>query len=313
MAIRRICEVGAFGASISLAVATHCAQGLAPTASIATPSEATASQMSADPAASLLDTGFRYLYELNFQEARETIATYQKRRPEDPLGIAAEAASYLFEQFNDKGVLTSEFFLNDSRFLGGIEGTPSENTNAAFLGANRRARELAKMSLKLDARNVNGLLVLTLADGMESDYDAIIERKYIAAIRLMRQAEHEAEATLAADPSAQDVYVALGMSNYVIASLPVFKRAFLWMGGVHGDRARGMNQLHEAADHGRYLRPLAKVILALAYEREHQPDHARQLFAELVAEFPNNPLFSHELALLDQRTLRRRGELLPVG
>jgi hypothetical protein len=97
-------------------------------------------------------------------------------------------------------------------------------------------------------------------------------------------------------------------------SLPVFKRAFLWMGGVRGDRARGMNQLHKAADHGRYLRPLAKVILALAYEREHQPDHARQLLAELVAEFPSNPLlFSHELALLDQRTLRRRGELLPVG
>ena len=53
--------------------------------------------------------------------------------------------------------------------------------------------------------------------------------------------------------------------------------------------------------------------LLRAYEREHQPDHAQQLLAELVAEFPSNPLFSHELALLDQRTLRRRGELLPVG
>lgn len=38
--------------------------------------------------------------------------------------------------------------------------------------------------------------------------------------------------------------------------------------------------------------------LALACEREHQPERARQLLTELVAEFPANPLFAHELALL---------------
>src|ERR1700690_4337000 len=79
--------------------------------------------MEADPSAQYLERGFRRLYELNFDGARIEFFAYQKSRPDDPLGKAAEAASYLFEQFNAKGVLTSEFFLNDEKFLGGVEGS----------------------------------------------------------------------------------------------------------------------------------------------------------------------------------------------
>lgn len=207
----------------------------------------------------------------------------------------------MFEEFNEKEVLSSEFFLNDSRFLGGLEGSPAENRNVAFLTANHDARELAKRKVKSDPHDVQGLLVLTIADGMESSYDALMQKNHLAAIKLMRQAEREAKATLAADPSAQDADVALGMSNYVIGSLPGYKRAFLLLGGVHGDRARGMAQMQSAAEHGRYLRAFAKIMLALAYEREDQPDKARELLTELATEFPNNVVFSHELELLDQK------------
>jgi TolA-binding protein len=42
-------------------------------------------------------------------------------------------------------------------------------------------------------------------------------------------------------------------------------------------------------------------MLALAAEREHQMDRARTLFAELNREFPANPVFAHELWLLQTR------------
>jgi len=67
-----------------------------------------------DPSVGLLEKGFQRLYELNFDGARVQFLAFQKARPDDPLGKAAEAASYLFEQFNTKGVLTSEFFLTRS-------------------------------------------------------------------------------------------------------------------------------------------------------------------------------------------------------
>jgi len=256
-------------------------------------------RVSADPSPALLDTGFHQLYELDFQGGRTQFLSYEKLRPEDPLGVAAEAASYLYEEFNTKGVFTSNFFLNDEKFLNGASGSPSENHNEAFLRANDRARNMAKDELKSNPNDPHALLVLTMTDGMEADYDALIVKKQMAGLGLTRQAEAEAAKLLAIDPSAEDAYLALGAANYIIGCLPSYKRAFLWFGGIHGDRVRGMAQLQRAADHGHYLRPFAKAWLALACEREHQTDRARALLVDLATEFPDNPLFARELALVD--------------
>ncbi|HEY0701156.1 MAG TPA: hypothetical protein VGD60_00160 [Candidatus Acidoferrales bacterium] len=263
------------------------------------PAKPTAPVMEPDASAALLESGYRHLYELNFAAGRKDFQAYQKLRPDDPMGKASEAASYLFEQFNQKGVLTSEFFLSDEKFLGGVEGSAATNKNAAFLEANNAAREQAKARIKANSKDVQGLLVLTIADGMESDYDAIIIKKQLDGLSMMRHAEAEANAVLAIDPSEQDANVALGMSNYVIGSLPSYKRVFVWFGGLHGDRTRGMEQMQSAAEHGHYLQPFAKVMLALAYEREHKPELAKALFAELASEYPNNPVFARELALVN--------------
>lgn len=263
-----------------------------------------ATDASADPiapaphAALILDNGFHDLYKLDFQSARDQFQDYQKQRPSDPLGKTAEAATYLYEEFNAKGVLTSKFFLDDDRFLGGIEGS---GHNPAFLQANAEARAAAKARLKINPHDPEALLAITMADGMESNYDEIIEKKQLPALSLMRQAEDEAKTLLAIDPSASDAYVALGTSNYVIGCLPGYKKMFLWFGGIHGDKDRGMQELQTAADQGHFLRPFAKILLALASEREHEDGRARVLLTQLNKEFPENPLFAHELALLDQR------------
>jgi hypothetical protein len=258
-----------------------------------------APRMDAAPTAGMLDSGFRDLYELNFKAGREKFLSYQKMQPDDPLGKAAEAASYLYEQFNAKGIFTSEFFLSDEKFLGGAIGTPADNRNDAFLNANHMAREMAVARLKADPADHQGLLVLTMTDGMEADYDALLVKKQMAGLGLTKQADAEAAKLLAVDPSAEDAYMALGAANYVIGCLPSYKRAFLWFGGIHGDREKGMQQLQRAADHGHYMQTFAKAWLALAYEREHQPDRARELLVQLEAEYPANPLYAKELALLD--------------
>ena len=257
--------------------------------------------LEADTSSQLLDTGFKKLYELNFDGARVDFKEYQRIRPDDPMGKAAEAASYLYQQFDTKGILSSEFFLNDQRFLGGAEGTPSQNRNEPFEAAVHESRDMAKKRVKANSHDVQGLLVLTIADGMESNYDAFIQKKQMQALSFMKQGEAEANAVLSIDPASQDAYVALGMANYVIGSLPSYKRAFLWFGGVHGDKVKGMELMSTAAEHGRYLSPFAKIMLALAYEREHQPEKARLLLSELSAQFPSNRIFAHELVLVDQK------------
>jgi len=288
---------GAFATLVFMAYHSATAQSLT---TVTTESEGP--EVSADPVPALLDAGFRNLYELNFKDARTEFLAYQKARPQDPMGVVAEAASHLYEQFNAKGVFTSAFFLDNDKFLNGVDGTPAENENKPFLQANDRARQMARNQLKSNPSDKQALLALTMADGMESNYDALIVKKQLTALSLMKQAEAEATKLLAADPNAQDAYLALGTSNYVIGCLSGFKRAFLWFGGVHGDRQRGIDQMQRAADHGQYLKPFAKIMLALACEREHQTDRARELLRQLTQEFPSNPIFLHELALLDHHS-----------
>jgi hypothetical protein len=66
--------------------------------------------------------------------------------------------------------------------------------------------------------------------------------------------------------------------------------------GIHGDKKLGMEQLGKTADSGRYLRPFAKILLALSARREKQDALAQRLLLELSQEFPSSPLFAAEYA-----------------
>lgn len=245
-----------------------------------------------------LDAGYRLLYELKFAEAREQFTAWEKTHPDDPFGSASEAASYLYEELYMQGVLSSEFFLDDKRFLGGITGKPDENRRAAFIAANRRAHEVAQRRLKVNAQDPEALFALTISAGIQADYASLIEKRQFESLRLVREAEGDAKTLLAIAPESADAYLALGAANYIVGSLPAYKRFFLYFGGIRGDKARGMQQMQLAATRGHYLRPFAKTLLALTALREKQPDLARAQLRELTAEFPANPVFQRELAKL---------------
>ena len=249
-----------------------------------------------------IDAGFRELYELRFSQAREQFAMWKEKHPEDPLGDVSIAASYLFEEFYRQGVLSSAFFLNDKRLLGGIKGKPDEDRAASFKSANRRARDIALQRLKLDSHDTRALYALTLATGMEADYLGILEKRHLESLRLIKQAEGYAKELLITEPDAQDAWLALGAADYIIGSLPAHKRFFLRFGGIHGDKKAGLDELRRTAEKGLYLRPYAKMLLALASLREKQDDTARALFYDLSMDFPDNSLIAMELARLNKGT-----------
>jgi len=245
-----------------------------------------------------LDAGFQLLYELKPAEARAQFAAWQRSHPGDPLGSVSEAASYLFEECYRQGVLTSEFFLDDTRLLGEVAVAPDPANRAAFFAADQRARDWSQLRLTTNADDVDALFAMTLALGMQADYAALIDKRQLDGLRLIRNAGDFAKRLLQVAPDAADAYLVLGAANYVIGSQPLHKRLFLRFAGIRGDKREGIRQLEIVAARGRYLRPFAKILLALAALREKQTDLARAQLTALVAEFPQNPLFVGELAKL---------------
>lgn len=243
-----------------------------------------------------LMTGFNLLYQQRFTEARETFSDWQSHNPEEPFGEVALAASYLFEELYRQGVLTSDFFLSEKRFLHGIEGKPDPVRMNNFREALTRARTLARQRQKTRAKDPEALFALTLAAGMESDALAILEKKQLDGLKRMKEANEYAKQLLAQRPDAADAYVAPGIANYIIGSLNPGYRFALWFGGIHGDKRLGMQEVAKTVENGRYLRPFAKIMLALAARREKQKALAQKLLRELSEEFPSNDTFAAEYA-----------------
>ena len=249
-----------------------------------------------------LDEGFHLLYQLKPTEAHAQFQAWQKAHPEDPLGSAAEAAAYLFEECYRQGVLTSEFFLDNKRFLAKVALKPDPDLRAAFFAADKKAQELAQQRLRTAPDDTNALFAMTLSLGMQADYASLIDKHQVESLKMIGEADKYAKRLLVVAPEAADAYLTLGTANYIIGSLPAVKKLFLGFAGVHGDRNAGLQQLEIAADNGHYLRPFAKIMLALAALREKRTELARAQLVDLVAEFPENPLFASELAKLGHRT-----------
>ena len=75
-------------------------------------------------------------------------------------------------------------------------------------------------------------------------------------------------------------------------------RWLLKMGGLPGDKKGGMADLQLTAQHGHYLAPFARILLAIAYVRDKDKARALELLSSLRVQFPGNTLFPREIARL---------------
>ena len=203
------------------------------------------------------------------------------------------------EECYRQGVLTSEFFLDDKRFLGKIPLKPDPQLRAAFFASDKRAQDLAELRLKTNPGDANALFAMSLSLGMQADYASLIDKRQLDSLKKIREADTYSKKLLKVAPGAADAYLGLGTANYIIGSLPGPKKLFLGLVGIHGDKKKGIEQLETAAKRGHYLRPFAKILLALTALGEKKSEVARTELTELVAEFPENTLFAGELAKLN--------------
>ena len=246
-----------------------------------------------------LDRGFQLLYGLQFDRAHDLFAAWQQTHPEDPLGPACDAAGMLFSEFHRLGVLEGQFYEDDKTFNDRKTLTPDPALRDRFRAAIEKAESIAHARLAKNGKDRDALFALTMTSGLQGDYAALIDKHNLASLRYTKEANNWAAQTLAVDPNCYDAYVASGFSKYIIGSLNAPMRWLVRLGGISGDKQQGIKELQMTAERGRYLAPFANILLAIAYLREHDKNHARQLLTSLRDQYPGNPLFAQEIARLD--------------
>jgi len=242
----------------------------------------------------LLELGYRQMYNLQFDEAHRTFAAWQAANPNDALGPASDAAAYLFTEFDRLHILQSEFFIHEEHFFTDHRLTPDPAMKQKFEAGLDKAVALANRT----PEEPNARFALVLAHGLRSDYLALIEKRYLPAFKEMKVARALSEQLLATHPEYADAWIAIGVENYMLSLKPAALRWLLRLGGGATDRAVGIEKLRITAENGHYLAPFARLLLAVAALRERQTDRARDILAELARQYPQNPLYRDELARL---------------
>ena len=242
-----------------------------------------------------LDQGYRALYNLDFDGGQRLFMQWAMHEPQNPLGPVSQATGYLFQEFERLGVLKSELFADDAAFEARRKPSPDRELKLRFQQQLMLADRLADGMLGKEPSSPDALLAKTLVNGLQADYAALFEKRNGASLSYTKEGRRWAQRLLRTDANCYDAYLALGAENYLVSIKPMLVRWIARLSGARDDRERGLQQLRLAAQHGRFLKPFAKLLLAVAALRDHDRGMARMLLAELQQEFPRNPLYSHEL------------------
>jgi len=253
-----------------------------------------------------LDRGFSGLYNLDFTAAQRDFTAWETQHPDDPVGPVSEAAGFLFSEFNRLGVLEGQFYENDDAFTGRSKLSPDAAVHDNFEGAIGRADALAHARLNKNGKDQDALFALTLSSGLQADYAALIEKKNLSSLHYTKEASIWAQQLLAVCSNCYDAQVATGFSKYIIGSMSAPVRWLMKMGGLPGDKRGGIADLQLTAQHGHYLAPFARILLAIAYVRDKDKTRALELLSSLREQFPGNTLFPREIARLQLNVEKAR-------
>jgi hypothetical protein len=248
------------------------------------------------PPATLLDQGFAQMYNLQFTQAHDSFQQWERQHPDDPMGPVSDAAAYLFSEFDRLHILQSEFFTHDQHFVTDHKLSPDTAVEQKFEAALASARELAARS----PQDKNSQFAAILASGLHSNYLALIQKRYGAALSEMKAGRTQAEKLLATDPQFYDAWLPVGIENYMLSVKTAPVRWLLRLSGAETDRAVGLEKLRLTAEKGHYLAPFARMLLGVAALRDnHDTGAAAAILADLARQYPQNPLYRQELARLN--------------
>lgn len=247
-----------------------------------------------------LDNGYREMYNLQFDAAHQVLQQWEKQDPENPLGPVSNAAAYLFAEFDRLHVLESELFTDNKKFEQRSKLTPDPNAKRAFDAELDKSDALANQILSKDPSNADAMFAKVLGQGLRGDYAAMIEKRDLAGLSYMKSGRALAQQLVSVHPDYYDAYLAMGVENYLLSQQAAPMRWALRLTGAQTDKQTGLNNLRLTAEHGHYLLPYARLLLAVAALRDNDKDQARQILSRLSQEFPQNHLYAKELAKLQQ-------------
>ena len=241
----------------------------------------------------IAEEGFRHFYNLEYDDAIAAFRQEIAGRPTEADGYNHFAQAILYRGLYRSGILENSLVSGDDFLLSVIRQPKlvlKSTDEEEFKKAIATAVETSQARLRSEPDNTAALYSLGVSYGLQANYDILVRKAWLAAIRESTAARKLHNRVSELDPDNIDARMMQGVQDYVVASLP---RALRFLGaitGIRGDKDSGLSALEDVANRGANSQVEAQMLLATLYRHEKKPSSALAVLSRLRRNYPRNYL-----------------------
>ena len=244
----------------------------------------------------LKDPGFQHFYNLEYDEAMRIFSARVAASPNDPGAHTALAQTILYYEMFRNRALDSDLISSSNPFVSRPHLRVTPEDQRQFHASISRALEIGQRRLDANPRDKVALYAMGAAHGLRANWNFLVTKEYISALRDATQARKLHNLASEIDPGFTDARFVQAAHDYVVGSLPIGFKLLGFLAGFRGDREGGMRTLKMVAESGHASRVDAAVLLSAILRRERRAAEAVPLLTTVSSQFPRNYLFRFELA-----------------
>ncbi len=242
--------------------------------------------------------GLDRLYNLDFDGALKIFNGVAAAHPQEPMAWNYVLLPTIFRELYHQDLLDTTYYAHDSFLSTKREVAVPRATRDEIEMLTNKVLGMCDARLKANPNDKNALFSRGYARGLHASFITLVDHAFAAAARQGYQARNDSEAVLKLDPQYADAFMAVGIQQFAVASLPKVVRMVVGIMGVGGNKDRGLQMLRDDATHGVVTVVQARTALSLFLRHDGRYPEALAVQRGLAEQYPHDYLFRLEVANL---------------
>jgi tetratricopeptide (TPR) repeat protein len=243
---------------------------------------------------------YERFYTLDYDGALNRFQKVQRAHPDDPMASDYVLETVLFHELYNLDLLDTTLYAHDGFLTGKHQVVENKAFSTHIEDLSGKTIQLAEERLRHNPKDVDALYARGWSKSLRATYVGLVQRSFIAALRLALQARQDNDQVLKIDPAYVDAELVVGIHQYVVGSLPLAFKVLAGLAGIHGNKEKGLAMLRDDGSHGVTTSVEARTALALFLRREAKYGEAAEWNDSLKRQYPHNFLFWLEAANLQK-------------
>jgi tetratricopeptide (TPR) repeat protein len=239
-----------------------------------------------------------HIYNLEFGSAKQMLEDWVKFHPSDLQALNYLANVIMDQEMLREGMLSSEAYTNRGAAMRKRKAPLPPGFEKELLRILANAQSVAENRLKQNSKDQEALYWAGVTHATRAEFDFALARSYMAALREGLEARKYHTQLLRQNPNSIDALLVVGVADYVMGRLPWYLKLLTSVGGIHGNRERGLEEVKRVSEEGHWARVDAKIVLVALHRREKMYPEALADLQQLVEHYPKNFLLLLEMAAI---------------